>query len=280
MTEKKRIIRVFPRRTAATPDDDFVRVATGPGLFDEADEVHVSVTFTWDIPAAERLAKAWEPVAPVKIGGPATGEPEGMFTPGMYLKKGWVITSRGCNNTCWFCEAWRRNGKCRPLPITDGWIVQDDNLLGCPKCHIEAVFDMLRRQPNPADLRGLEAKLLKPWHIDLFGSVKVGQLWFAYDEPADYEPLVEAGKLLGGAGYNIINKKARAYVLCGYKGDTMAAAEARMHMTIDAGFVPFAMLWKDKKGKSAEGWSKFQKAWTRPAIMFAELMKHRMGKAS
>jgi hypothetical protein len=63
-----RIIRVFPRRTRATPDDDPVRVGP-PGLFNEADEVHVSVTFTWDRERAEQLAHQWERVAPVKIGG-------------------------------------------------------------------------------------------------------------------------------------------------------------------------------------------------------------------
>ena len=66
-----KIIRVFPRRTAATPDDEDVRIASPPGLFDQADEVHISVTFTWDIQFAELLAKQWEQVAPIKIGGPA-----------------------------------------------------------------------------------------------------------------------------------------------------------------------------------------------------------------
>ena len=37
-----KIIRVFPRKTNATPDDDLVRIGTEPGLFDEADEVHVN----------------------------------------------------------------------------------------------------------------------------------------------------------------------------------------------------------------------------------------------
>jgi hypothetical protein len=46
-----RLIRVFPRRTRATPDDDLARFGP-PDLFDEADEVHVSVTFTYDTRAA------------------------------------------------------------------------------------------------------------------------------------------------------------------------------------------------------------------------------------
>jgi hypothetical protein len=63
---KLKIIRVFPRRTKATPTDDLVRINCYPGLFDEADEVHISVTWTWDLPRAEQLAKAWTPVAPEK----------------------------------------------------------------------------------------------------------------------------------------------------------------------------------------------------------------------
>lgn len=271
----KRIIRVFPRKTAATPDDALVRVNRAPDLFDEADEVHVSVSFSWDLPLAERLAKAWEPVAPVKVGGPATGEKEGQFVPGMYLKKGWVITSRGCNNRCWFCEAWKRNGECRTLKVRGGHIVQDDNLLGCPERHIRSVFKMLANQVEPADLRGLEAKLLKPWHVDLFQAARINQLWFAYDEPADYEPLVLAGAMLQEAGFALVGKKLRSYVLCGYQGDTLEAAEERMHQCLAAGFIPFAMLWKDKAGRSAPGWSDFQRKWTRPAAMWSEIKKFR-----
>ena len=102
MDMKKRIIRVFPTKTNATPTDELVRIRETPSFFDEADEVHVSVTFTWDIPIAEWLAKQWEPVATVKIGGPAYNEPGGDFIPGMYMRHGYVITSRGCPNRCWF----------------------------------------------------------------------------------------------------------------------------------------------------------------------------------
>ena len=39
-----RIIRVFPRRTKASPDDELAYFGE-PDLFAEADEVHVSVPF-------------------------------------------------------------------------------------------------------------------------------------------------------------------------------------------------------------------------------------------
>ncbi len=48
-----KIIRVFPRRTSMTPLDADVRINSEPGLFDDADEVHVSCLFSWDKDRAE-----------------------------------------------------------------------------------------------------------------------------------------------------------------------------------------------------------------------------------
>lgn len=53
----------------------------------------------------------------------------------------------GCPRRCWFCKVWKQHPEATPLPeIADGWNVLDDNLLACPRPHVEAVFDMLRRQ--------------------------------------------------------------------------------------------------------------------------------------
>ncbi len=191
----KRIIRVFPRRTNATPDDELVRVRETPSLFDEADEVHISVAFTWDIPYAEWLAAQWAPVAPVKMGGPAFNEPGGDFVPGMYMKRGYVITSCGCPNRCWFCAVPKREGgQLRELPVTDGWIVTDDNLLACSPGHIDEVFAMLARQPHrPQFVGGLEAALMTPGMAARLRGLKPESMFFAYDTPNDLEPL-QAGR--------------------------------------------------------------------------------------
>ena len=97
-----KIARVFPRKTKASPTDS-LSFFDVPGMFDEADAVHVSVAFTWDIERAEWLAEQWRSVAPVQIGGPAHNQPGAAFVPGMYLSAGYVVTSRGCPNSCWFC---------------------------------------------------------------------------------------------------------------------------------------------------------------------------------
>lgn len=108
---KLNIARVFPRITNATPSDNYT-FFEAPGMFlPPIDEIHISVAFTYDLPKAELLAKAWGHIAPVKIGGPALNERGGEFEPGMYLKPGYVITSRGCPKKCWFCSVWRREGE-------------------------------------------------------------------------------------------------------------------------------------------------------------------------
>ena len=270
------IARVFPRKTRATPIDDLSFIGEPYTLFPpEVDEVHISVAFTWDIPEAERLIKEWEIIAPVKIGGPATGMAGNDFKSGKYLKPGYVITSRGCNNSCWFCSVWKREGKIRELPITDGCNILDDNLLACSDNHIKSVFNMLSKQKERIEFTGgLEAALLKEWHIIELRKIRFRQMFFAYDTYDDYEPLVAAGKLLSRYGFTIYTHKARCYVLIGYPKDTFEEAEIRLYETIDAGFMPMAMLYKNDKGMVNDNWRKFQREWARPHIVATKIKKH------
>lgn len=233
------------------------------------EEVHISVTFTFDKPEAEYFAEQWQGLdVPVKIGGPAYDDPGGEFVTGKYLDDPYVITSRGCPNKCWHCDVWKRNGTLKEYPIKNGYILQDDNILACSESHIKAVFEMLGRQKHrPVFSGGLEAKLLKPWHVGLLVQVKPQEMFFAYDTPDDYEPLIEAGKMLKEAGFTLKSRKACCYVLIGYKGDTKEKAEKRLTDTLKAGFMPFAMLYVDRQGKTQPGWDNFQRLWTRPAII-------------
>jgi len=269
-----RIARVFPRRTKATPNDPLAFTTPPPKELPEADEIHISVAFTYDMEKAEALAEQWMKTGlPVKLGGPAFNQPGGDFVPGLYLKPEYVITSRGCPRHCWFCSVPKREGgKLRELPITEGWNVLDDNLLACSESHIRAVFAMLKQQPKkPVFTGGLEARLLQPWHIELLRSVKAQRMYFAYDTPDDYEPLVDAGKLLRDGGITKASHRAACYVLIGYNGDTMDAADQRLRRTWDAGFVPYAMLYRDKDGIVNPEWNRFQRSWIRPEIVLSKL---------
>jgi hypothetical protein len=268
-----KVIRLFPRKTNATPDDADVRIRVMPTLFDEADEVHISVAFTWDIAWAEQAARQWRPVAPVSLGGPAFNEPGGDFIPGMYLTKGYVITSRGCPNRCRFCAVPEREGyQLRELPVTDGRIVTDDNLLACSPAHIDKVFEMLRRQPHrPRFAGGLEAKLLTREMAVRLRTLNPKVMFFAYDTPGDYEPLVEAGRHLREAGFSKESHTALCYVLIGYGDDTFEKAEKRLKDAWKAGFFPMAMLYRDFKGDRRADWKRFQREWASHQIVATKL---------
>ena len=267
-----RIIRIFPRKTNATPMDANVRINVPPSFFDEADEIHISVTFTWDLPIAERLYNEWKHVAPTKMGGVALGMKGEEFTPGMYVKHGYTITSRGCNNKCWFCSVWRRDGTIRELEIKGGHNVLDDNLLQCSDQHIDKVFTMLKNQKQKAEFTGgIEARLVTETIAKKIYDIKPKQLFCAYDTPDDLPYLITAGKMFKEAGFN--GHECRAYVLIGYKNDTFDKALNRIKETVRAGFMPMAMLWKNENGNADKEWKRFQRQWANPIITAINMKK-------
>lgn len=268
----KRIIRVFPRRTNATPTDELAAINRSPDMLDQADEVHISVAFSWDLPRAEQLAREWRHVAPTSIGGPATGQKSGNFTPGLYVRDGYTITSRGCPNTCWFCNVWRREGTTRELPIAPGFNVLDDNLLACSPAHIAAVLDMLHAYKAAHKIRpqftgGLEAARITPAIARDLHILRPKQLFFAFDNPDELKNLIDAGQMMLDAGFTTASHQLRCYVLCGYPKDTERDAELRMRLAMIAGFTPMAMLYRDHEGQRDPSWMRFQKRWARPAII-------------
>jgi len=270
-----RLIRVFPRRTRATPDDALAYVGP-PDLFARADCVHIDVTFTWDKPEAEQLAEAWRHVAPVEVGGVAYGDPGAEFVPGKYIKRGYTFTSRGCPRRCWFCTVWKRDPVPRLLPIQDGWNILDDNLLACPEPHVRAVFAMLARQGRRVGFTGgLEALALQDYQVELLASLRPRPVcFFAYDPGDAFETLAHAARRLLAAGFTAASHTLRCYVLVGYPKDTFAGAEARLRAIAGLGFTPMAMLWRPEHPKQeryapAPAWRTFQRRWARPAIIHA-----------
>lgn len=271
----KRIVRVFPRRNKATPDDGLAFFGS-PDMFVQADEVHVDVTFTADKPKAEALAEEWRHVAPVSIGGVAYEDPGYEFVPGKYVRDGYTFTSRGCPRRCWFCSVWKRDPVPRLLPIQDGWNVLDDNLLACPEHHVRAVFKMLARQRRRIEFTGgLEALALEDYQVGLLADMKPRpNCFFAYDPGDPFETLKSAADRLLAAGFTARSHRLRVYVLIGYPKDTFPLAEKRLIDMLEIGFTPHAMLW-DPETPSAERyrpgleWKRFQRQWARPAIIHA-----------
>jgi len=262
------VIRVFPYRTKWTPQDEWAFVGEPP-LFRPQDPnipVRVSVTFSWHKAEAERIASAWRCFyRDVNVGGPAYGDAGGEFTPGMFLKAGCTITSRGCPKKCGWCVVPKREGQLRELAIKPGWIVQDNNLLAASEGHLRAVFAMLKAQNRRVYFNGgLDKHFLKEWHRELFDSVSIGELWFACDTAADLVSLEKSAAIL--AGYPI--RKLRCYTMIGYDGETIMDAERRLNRVLELGFLPFTQLYQPETRKSySEDWRHLCRRWARPAVM-------------
>jgi hypothetical protein len=265
MTEP--IIRVFPRKTKWTPNDDYVFFGEPP-LYALPDvQVMISVTFSWDIAEGERLFRAWRKRTKwVGVGGPAHASLNNAFTPGRFIKPGVTFTSRGCPKRCPWCLVHRREGKLRELTdIAAGNIVQDNNLLACSREHFERVCEMLRTQKAIKFSGGLDIDYLRPWHVDRLKKLRVKELWLACDRNEDLPRLAKARDLLG----DFPEDKRRCYVLGGFDGELLAEAHLRCEHVYKMGFLPFAQLYRGDDGKTLEprskAWREWARKWSRPA---------------
>lgn len=267
----KRILRVFPRRTSMTPTDTLAFIGDPPLWRPEADEAHVSVTFTWDVEEGHRLRDAWAQYYPVvKIGGPAiNGNRLGEFVPGMYVRPGVTFTSRGCPHRCPWCLVHKREGDIRELEIRPGWIVQDNNLLATSRRHQEKVFEMLRSQKRLVSFPGgLDSRLLNDWVVDQLSTLRIGQVFFAADCEAaldDLRPVRDRLPFLK-------HRQLRCYVLIGFRGELPVEAVMRLRRVWDMGFMPFAQLYQppaNRRIRYSAQWRDIARCWSRPAIMRA-----------
>lgn len=267
-----RIVRVFPCKTSATPNDPYVFIGDPPLWRPEADDVHVSVSFTWDIEEGNRLREAWAQYYPnVLIGGPAMRCKPDRFVPGLYVKYGITFTSRGCNNNCPWCLVPQAEGKLRTIPIVPGHIVQDNNLLQCPGSHRRAVFQMLSSQRKGASFSGgLDVRLITDVVADELRSLRIHQVFLAADTEGMLGPLAKAIKRLSF----LSRQKLRCYVLIAYNDETINQAEKRLRKVWELGAMPFAQLYQppDEYLEYGRDWKQFARRWQRPAATKA-LMK-------
>jgi hypothetical protein len=271
-----KVLRVFPRRTTMTPIDEFSFVGDPPmqGFRPAANEVHISVVFTWDKSRAERLRAAWRQYYHiVKVGGPAYDTPCNGFVPGFYIREGITFTSRGCNNHCPWCEVPKREGKIKELSIIQpGNVIQDNNLLQCSQSHLDKVFTMLRHQHQVDFQGGLDSRLLTNKIADQIRGLRLRQVFFAADTREAIKPLRKALKTL-----QLPRDKVRCYVLLKFNpGETIPEARERMELVWEAGAMPFAQLYQptDRHIEYPEEWRAFARTWSRPAAMKAEMSKY------
>ena len=260
-------LRVFPRKTSMTPRDDMIFIGDPPLFRPDADEVHISVTFTWDIEEGYRLRDAWcNYYSDVRIGGPAISGSNGVFIPGQYLRHGVTITSRGCDRKCPWCLVPEQEGNIKLLDVKPGYIVQDNNLLATPREHQEKVYAMLRKQKKAAVLSGgLDARLVDDWVTDQFCNMRIKSIFLAADTKGSLNSLARAVDKLAFLG----REKLRCYVMIGYNGETQEEATERLQAVWDIGCLPFAQLYQppDEFINYPYEWKSLARTWSRPAAM-------------
>lgn len=269
-----RIIRVFPRETSYTPNDDYCFFGYPPflELIPPHDEIHISCTFTWDKPLARELQFQWQMATdkPVKLGGVAFKSPAEDFIQGLYIKKNIIFTTRGCNNHCPWCFVPGIEGKLKRLPICEGNIIQDNNFLQANKDHKRKVYEMLRTQKNVCFRGGLEPDLIDDDFVENIQQLRIKELWLACDTDARFDNFAKGMEKLVKAGFP--RDKIRCYALS-YAKD-MDADEKRCIRIFKAGAMPFVQLYQDdsetKKTYPRE-WNEFQRNWSRPAIIKARM---------
>jgi len=265
------IIRVFPQQTSMTPTDDMAFVGDPPLFRPEADEVHISVCFTWDRQEGERLRQAWDShYGAVKLGGPAISGSRGEFVPGRYVKNGVTFTSRGCPLRCPWCLVPEWEGDLKLLHIQSGHIVQDNNLLACPKWHQVEVYKMLREQRRAVTFAGgLDARLVDDWLANELRTIPIKQVFFSADTDDGLLPLAVAVKKLPF----LSRQQLRCYVLLGFNGEELDAGEERLKTVWEIGCMPFAQLYQppDRHIDYAREWKELVRTWSRPAAMKAKM---------
>ena len=251
----------------------------------DGDTLLLSVVFTWQLPlAAEEVRAARFLGYPIRVGGPAVRLMPDFLPPevvdlsddGDWLSRhnpDATRTSAGCPRGCSFCAVpklhpeQREITDFRPAPL-----VCDDNFLACSEKHIRRSVDRLRGVHDVDFNQGLDARLLKPWHLDLLTSLDLGPVRFAWDSAGCEKPTMRAVSASVAAG--IPKRSIRVYILIGY-GETPEEALYR-HETVKAtGAYPVPMRYQPldsltKNSHLPPEWSRnemarFVKYWSRQA---------------
>ncbi len=119
---------------------------------------------------------------------------------------------------------------------------------------------------------GLEAARIREWHVELLKRLRPKEIFFGCDTDEKFYHLREALKLFKEAEYTSHNT-LRAYVLIGYRRDTLEDAERRLQRVKDLGVCPMAMLYRDTTRPVVEAgrdWKRLQRLWARPALIYGK----------
>lgn len=253
---------------------DAVKAGRDVNNLDRYDNIYLSAIYTWDLPVLIELTQRIPKGTKVEVGGPAasvmsdyvfnkTGiKPKvGLDTRfdtevGKYLS---TYTSRGCIRDCEFCSVPLVEGKTREIPdFFPAPVILDPNFLACSKEHIINACEKLSFLPAVDFLHGLDARLLEPWHIELFlNKLKLVCWRFTFDSLGSEKSLNNTIDMLKHFGIqpaeNVI-----VYCIYGYN-DTPADAYKRANLILSYKAHAYGMRFQplnalSKNHHIADGW--------------------------
>lgn len=200
----------------------------------EGRTLYISVCFTWDIPAVNRIARQIDfTYDRTIVGGPAVKlMPQelsrrliiGQDYPGALQKVNPLatFTSRGCVRACGFCAVSKTEGVLVELPDwPDRPIICDNNLLACSITHFDKVIERLKKHSWCDFNQGLDARLLTPYHAERFRELNRPMLRLALDDMKTSGAFLSALETLLEA--KIPKAYIRAYALVGFNTDPSEA---------------------------------------------------------
>ena len=158
---------------------------------------------------------------------------------------------------------WKREKGIRLDNIHSGNILQDNNIMQCPRQHIESVFDMLSTQRGVILAGGIEASRVEQWSADRIRGLSLKAIFLACDTDNAIRPLRKALKLLA-----LPQDKVRCYVLLRHNPtETRLRALIRLLEVYEAGAIPFAQLYQPQEETIdyPVEWKRFTRTWQRPA---------------
>lgn len=237
--------------------------------------LYQSIPFTWLLPDA--FIQAREHKGKVVAGGPAVAlaKADGFYdlswadTPETcpydtlaFHNPLATFTTRGCVNQCAFCSVPKIEGdfeqlrEWKPAPV-----ICDNNLLAATRDHFYKVIESLKPFPYADFNQGLEARRLRPYHVDLLQTLKAVKVRFAFDWWSQESTTHDAIELCRKAGLNDLG----VYCLIGFD-DTPAEARARLDMVRSWRIRPNAMRFQPLDAQA-------KNSYVSPTWTEAELLK-------
>lgn len=218
----------------------------------DCDCVFLSVIFSWDIPYAIREAqKALNMRKKVMIGGGCTYK----LSAYIYEQTGirpyykvhpelekmdaqfkMVYFTRGCNETCDFCNVWIIEGK----KFTMNWksrpakVLMDNNLSAIPQEYKEHIVERyLSAEITSLDCNsGFEPKSIDEYTVRLFDQLPLRWWRIGFDVISEEPQVIEAIKLIK----SISKKTIRVYTMIGK--ESIAESRHRCEKVIELGCEP------------------------------------------